>query len=93
MLPPKRAKMLKAHMLRCGESWNEEEWVTRSEKITVMRPPKGHKRDRVREERVDMILEKLAGMDEKIIKHKKAVKDRKPREGFRETLGFKTPKN
>ena len=88
-MTPRKAKKLKKHMLICGEKWDDD-WLN-SGKMTVMRVPKGHKRDRVREDRVDMILERLDGMDEKIAKHRKAVRDRKPRVGFREELGYKMP--
>jgi len=81
---------LKKHILRCGGTWDED-WLSRTRKMTVMRIPKGHKRDRVREDRVDMILKRLNEMDEKIARHRKAVQDRKPRVGFREELGYKMP--
>ena len=39
-------------------------------------------------ERTDVHKERLDGMDEKIVSIK-AVRDRKPRVGFREELGYK----
>ena len=90
VLTPRKAKKLRKHMLICGESWDDD-WLINSGKMTVMRVPKGHKRDLIREDRVDMILKRLDGMDEKIKLHRKAVRDRKPRIGFREELGYKMP--
>ena len=58
VLTPRKAKKLRKHMLICGESWDDD-WLINSGKMTVMRVPKGHKRDLIREDRVDMILNRL----------------------------------
>ncbi len=66
--------------------WNED-W----EKIGSMRIPKaplGHKRDRMRQERVEMISKKMKEMPEVLAEYKKLLQSRKRKGTLREMMGL-----
>ena len=51
-------------------------------KIYPLRPPKGHKRERTREERFQKINDAMKTMPEKIAKYREDVKARKPEQSI-----------
>ena len=82
-----KAKKLKHRMLAAGREWSPE-WE-KQKKLWVMRPPKGHKHERGKQDRIDNILAKLEKQDELVAKHKKDVASRKVKIGLQEELGIK----
>ncbi|KAI9895915.1 hypothetical protein PsorP6_019059 [Peronosclerospora sorghi] len=92
----RKIAMVKKHAIRNGlvGTWQEgkggwlETW-DRPQKHYVMRPPKGHKRERNELERVKKVQAALAAMPNKIAEHKKAVKQAKPLKGLEKWLNEK----
>jgi hypothetical protein len=88
MVKPRVAAMVRKRAIIDGTmgSFNEEKggWLEewdRVRKVTIPRSPKGHIRDRTRQNRADKITRAMEGMPKKLADHKDDVESRRPERG------------